>query len=101
RAVLRRLGDGSRVHQALPRLRATFLRSRLPASWAVADAVVRDGRQHRVDQPRPVLRPRRLDLRGERRHGLLGPLEADLAGLRPLSAAATAITVRSRLYASR
>ena len=55
-----------------------FRRSRLPASWAVADPVVGNRLQQRVDQPPAILWPRRLDLRGERRDGLLGPLEADL-----------------------
>jgi hypothetical protein len=38
--------------------------------------VVSDGPEHHIDQPRAILRPRRFKLRSERRHDLLGPLEA-------------------------
>ena len=43
----------------------------------------------------------RSELRGERRHRLLGPLEAYLPGLDPVLAGGPATAVRSRLYASR
>src|SRR3954469_5013823 len=71
RPILRQFGDGPWLHQARRPFRPTFPRPRLPASWAVADPVVGDGLQQRVDQPPAILRPRRLDLRGERRDGLL------------------------------
>src|SRR5262245_17661667 len=77
RAILQQFGFGSGLHQAHPGLRTTFPGPRLPAPWAVADAVVSDGRQQRIDQRRAPLRPRCLDLRGEGGHRLLGPLEAD------------------------
>src|SRR4051794_18355112 len=78
RTILRQFGDGPGLHQARRSFRPTFPRPRLPASWAVADPVVRNRLQQRVDQPSAILWPRRLDLRGERCDGLLGPLEADL-----------------------
>ena len=64
--------------------RPPLRRPRLPPSRAVADAVVSYHRQHRVDQCGAILWPGRLDLRGERRHRLLGPLEAHLPGLDPV-----------------
>ena len=101
RPILRQFGDGPRLHQARRSFRPTFPRPRLPASWAVADPVVGNRLQQRVDQPPAILWPRRLDLRGERRDGLLGPLKLIFRGSVSLSASATAMTVRSRLYASR
>src|SRR5262249_10998395 len=81
RSIPREFGDAARWHRAVARLWPTLPRPRLPAPGAVLDAVVRDGRQHSVDQQCPPRWPRHLDLRGERRHRLFGPLEAHLAWL--------------------
>ena len=102
RPVPRQLGDAARLHQAGPgfgrrfRARGSHRPGRLPTRWyATAFSIA-------SIQPRALLRPRRLELRGERRQGLLGPLEAHLrVAPQPFSLAATAMTVRSRLYASR
>src|SRR5208283_2479265 len=50
RAIVLQLGNVSWLHQARHRLRPTFQRPRLPPSGAVADAVVCDRLQHRIDQ---------------------------------------------------
>ena len=81
RAILCSLGNGSGLHQAFAILRTAFPGPRFPAPWAVANAVVRHGRQHRIDQRRAVFGPRRFQLGGERSHDLFGPLEAHLAWL--------------------
>src|SRR4051794_9027479 len=71
RAILRQLGLGSGLRQPGARLRPALPRPRLPPPRAVADAVVGDDHQQRLDERRASLRPRRLDLRRERRHRLL------------------------------
>src|SRR5450432_3855513 len=76
RAIVLHLGNVSWLHQARHRLWPTFPRPRFPPSWAVADAVVCDGSQHRIDQRLAVLWPRRFELRGKRHQDLLGPFEA-------------------------
>ena len=60
RAILRLFGCGSRFVQVGPRLPPALPCPRFPAPRPVADAMVRDHRQHRVDQRRAGLRPRRL-----------------------------------------
>jgi hypothetical protein len=57
--------------------------------------------QHRVHQTGALLRPHRFQLRRERRQGLLGSLKLIWRGSTSFSLAATAMTVRSRLYANR
>src|SRR5262249_37902745 len=78
RAVLRLFGHGSRFVQVGPRLPPALPCPRLPPPRAVADAMVGDYRQQRIDQRRPTLRSRRLELRRERPHRLLRPREAHL-----------------------
>src|SRR3954452_6343967 len=78
RAVVPQFGRGSWLHQAVASLRPPLPRPALPPPRAAADPVVRHRPDQRIDQRRPVLRPRGLDLRGERGHRLLGPLEAHL-----------------------
>src|SRR5262245_330364 len=81
RAILRQPCCGSGLHQPEPRLWPPLPRPRLPAPGAVADTVISDSPEHRVDQPCAIPRPRRFEFRGEGRHDLLGPFEAHLAGL--------------------
>src|SRR6516165_3105865 len=81
RAILRQPGYGSGLHQPDPRLWPTLCRPRLPAPRTVPYAMVRDGPEQRVDQYRPPLKRRCLDLWSKCRHHLLGSLEAHLAWL--------------------
>src|SRR5262249_55532729 len=81
RPILRQFGDGPRLHQARPRSGPALARPRLPAAGAVAARVMGPRFQQRAEQPPAFPRPRRFDLGGERRDGLLGTLETDLPRL--------------------
>src|SRR5512135_3406993 len=61
RTIVGQFRNGSGLRQAGTRLRPAFPRPRFPPPRAVADAVVSDDRQQRVDQRRTFLRPRRFD----------------------------------------
>jgi hypothetical protein len=79
--IVREPGDAARLPQTLVRLRPSLQRSRLTPPRPVANTLVRHRLEHRIHHRRTLLTRRRLQLRGERCQGLLGSLEADLAGL--------------------
>ena len=81
RTVVRQLGDVPRLRQSRGVLRSSFSRPWLPAIRAVADAVVGNGCEQRINQRRAILRPGSFNLRGKCRQGLLRSFETDLARL--------------------
>ena len=79
RAVLRKLGNVSRLLERGGPLRSSLAGPRLPASGAVADSMIRDRCEHGVDQRGAILWPGRLNLRSEGDQSLLGSFKAYLA----------------------
>ena len=97
RAILRLLGLGSRFVQVGPRLPPALPCPWLPPSRTVADPVVGDYSQERIEQTRPILRTGAASIFGANAvTACLAPLKLTCRGSIPFSAAATAISVRSR-----
>src|SRR3954470_15590269 len=101
-AILRQLGLGPCLVQPSTRLRPPLPRPRFPSPGTVADTVVGDHCQRRAS-----IKAGRSTGRADSIFGAnavtacLAPLKLTRRGSIPCSAAATAITVRSRLYARR
>ena len=79
--VLWKLRDVSRLFEWGGPLRPSFARPRLPTSGTVANTVISDRRQHRIDQRRAILWPGSFNFRCEGSQSLLGSFETYLARL--------------------
>ena len=99
-AVGRLLGNVSWLREGGGLLRSPFARPRFPASGTIADTMVGDHRQQRINQ-HPATGGAASILGAKAVTACLAPLKLTWRGSRSFSCAATAITVRSKLYASR
>ena len=81
RTIGRLLGNVSWLREWGGLLRSPFACSRFPASRTIADAMVGNHRQQRINQRPAISGPGGFNLRGEGRHGLRGTFETHLARL--------------------
>src|SRR5207253_7894 len=101
RAGVRPPGHAARLVQALARLGPALARPRPPAPRPVAHPVGRHRLAHRLHQPRTLRGPRASSFGANAVRACLAPLKLIARGATAFSRAATAMAVRSRLYASR
>ena len=77
--VVWQLGNVSRLLEWRGPFRSSFARPRFPATRTVADSVISDGREHRIDQWRAILWSGSFNLWSEGSQCLLGSFETYLA----------------------